>query len=40
MTREEFRQMFNHKLYDRMRVKLDAIGAFPEVSMQKKKNDG
>lgn len=32
MSREEFREMFNHELYDRMRKKYDAIGAFPEVS--------
>lgn len=32
MSREEFREMFNHELYDRMRVKYDAIGAFPEVN--------
>jgi hypothetical protein len=31
MTREEFREMFNHELYDRMRKKYDAVGAFPEV---------
>lgn len=31
MTREEFREMFDHTLYDRMRVKYNAIGAFPEV---------
>lgn len=31
MSREEFREMFNHELYDRMRAKYDAVGAFPEV---------
>lgn len=33
MSREEFREMFNHELYDRMREKYDAIGAFPEVHL-------
>ncbi|MGB5192828.1 MAG: FAD-binding protein [Polyangiales bacterium] len=31
MTRKEFEQMFDHGLYRRMREKLRAIGAFPEV---------
>lgn len=31
MTREEFRQMFDHCLYDKMRDKLDNRKAFPEV---------
>lgn len=31
MTREEFRQMFDHTLYDRVRKQLDCIGAFPEI---------
>lgn len=30
-TRDEFRSMFNHDLYDRMRAKYNALGAFPEV---------
>lgn len=30
-TRREFRQMFNHTLYDNQRQKYDAITAFPEV---------
>ncbi|XP_069693049.1 delta(24)-sterol reductase-like [Periplaneta americana] len=30
-TKEEFRQMFDHKLYDRMRNRLDCKKAFPEV---------
>jgi delta24-sterol reductase len=30
-TKEEFRQMFDHKLYDRMRDRLDCKKAFPEV---------
>jgi len=30
-TRAEFREMFNHALYDRMREKYKAVGAFPEV---------
>jgi len=30
-TRAEFRQMFNHTLYDRVRKKYGAAGAFPEV---------
>jgi len=31
MSREEFRTMFNHELYDQMRKKYNALGAFPEV---------
>eukprot|EP00290_Baffinella_frigidus_P007437 CAMPEP_0180135178 /NCGR_PEP_ID=MMETSP0986-20121125/10668_1 /TAXON_ID=697907 /ORGANISM="non described non described, Strain CCMP2293" /LENGTH=518 /DNA_ID=CAMNT_0022075811 /DNA_START=102 /DNA_END=1658 /DNA_ORIENTATION=+ len=31
MTRKEFRQMLNHTLYDKMRIKYKAVGAFPEV---------
>ncbi len=31
LTREEFRQMFDHSLYDRMRKELDCEKAFPEV---------
>ncbi|CAM9420866.1 unnamed protein product [Phaeothamnion confervicola] len=31
MTREEFREMFDHTLYDQMRKEYGAIGAFPEV---------
>lgn len=31
MTRQEFRQMFDHSLYDRMRDKLDCKQAFPDV---------
>jgi delta24-sterol reductase len=30
-TKKEFRQMFNHTLYDQQRLKYNAIGAFPEV---------
>lgn len=30
-TREEFRQMFDHRLYDRMRKELKCEQAFPEV---------
>ena len=30
-TAEEFRQMFDHKLYDKMRDRLDCKNAFPEV---------
>jgi Delta24-sterol reductase len=30
-TRHEFRQMFNHDLYDEQRKKYNAISAFPEV---------
>lgn len=30
-TRQEFRKMFNHELYDEQREKYDAINAFPEV---------
>ena len=31
MTRAEFREMFDHKLYDEMRSKLKCVGNFPEV---------
>lgn len=31
MTREEFRSMFDHTLYDRLREELDCKDAFPEV---------
>jgi len=31
LTREEFRQMFDHSLYDVMRQQLACDGAFPEV---------
>lgn len=31
MTREEFRTMFDHKLYDEVRKKWNCIKAFPEV---------
>ena len=31
LTREEFRQMFDHKLYDEMRRKLGCDEAFPEI---------
>jgi len=31
LTREEFRQMFDHSLYDVMRKQLACDGAFPEV---------
>lgn len=31
MTRDEFREMFDHKLYDRLRTKLGCQDAFPEV---------
>lgn len=31
MTRAEFREMFDHKLYDEMRAKLKCVGNFPEV---------
>jgi len=31
MTREEFREMFNHSLYDRIRDKVGCKGNFPEV---------
>ena len=31
MTREEFRSMFDHSLYDKMRLKLKCEGSFPEV---------
>ena len=31
MTLEEFREMFDHSLYDKMRKQLDCEKAFPEV---------
>jgi len=31
LTRDEFRKMFDHKLYDKMREKLDCEKAFPEI---------
>ncbi|XP_042214180.1 delta(24)-sterol reductase-like [Homarus americanus] len=31
MTREEYREMFDHSLYDKMRAKLGCEKAFPEV---------
>lgn len=30
-SREEFRNMFDHRLYDGVRKKLDCETAFPEV---------
>ena len=30
-TRKEFRQMFDHDLYDRIRKKMGCEDAFPEV---------
>lgn len=30
-TKEEFRKMFDHTLYDKMRAKLQCEKAFPEV---------
>lgn len=38
MTREEFRRMFNHTLYDRMRSELKCEEAFPEVYDKVNKN--
>ncbi len=31
MTREEFRNMFDHSLYDRVRNQLNCVKAFPEI---------
>jgi hypothetical protein len=31
MKRAQFEEMFDHRLYRRMREKLGAVGAFPEV---------
>jgi delta24-sterol reductase len=31
MTRTEFREMFDHSLYDRVRTKSKSAEAFPEV---------
>lgn len=31
MTKEEFRRMFDHTLYDKLRNELKCIEAFPEV---------
>ena len=30
-TRKEFRMMYDHEMYDRVRERLDAVDAFPEV---------
>lgn len=30
-TKEEFRKMFDHTLYDKLREKYDCKAAFPEV---------
>lgn len=38
MSREEFRAMFDHKLYDNLREKLDCKLAFPEVYDKVKKS--
>ncbi|XP_077290094.1 delta(24)-sterol reductase-like isoform X2 [Arctopsyche grandis] len=37
-TREEFRKMFDHKLYDSMRIKLQCENAFPELYDKVNKN--
>ena len=37
-TEEEFRQMFDHNLYDKMRVKYNCKSAFPEVFGKVNKN--
>ena len=31
MTRAEYRSMFDHRLYDSVRRRLDCVAAFPEV---------
>ena len=31
LTRAEFREMFDHSLYDKMRQKYECESAFPEV---------
>ena len=31
LTREEFRQMFDHTLYDKLRDELNCKQAFPEI---------
>ena len=31
MSKEEFRHMFDHTLYDEMRQKYDCFSAFPDV---------
>lgn len=31
LTKEEFYEMFDHSLYNKMREKLSCHGAFPEV---------
>ena len=31
MTKEEFREMFDHKLYDESRIKYNCLQAFPDV---------
>lgn len=30
-SRQEFREMFDHRLYDRMRREVGAVGAFPDI---------
>jgi delta24-sterol reductase len=30
-TKEEFRRMFDHTLYDKMRKQLNCVHAFPDV---------
>lgn len=37
-TRDEFRQMFDHRLYDKMRERLQCTDAFPEVYDKINKN--
>jgi len=31
MTKEEFREMFDHKLYDDLRTRYQCNDAFPEI---------
>lgn len=31
MTRDEFRDMFDHELYDRLRKRVNCESAFPEI---------
>lgn len=38
MTREEFRVMFDHTLYDKLREDYDCKAAFPEVYDKVKKS--
>jgi len=40
MSEAEFREMFNHTLYDKMRKKYDCEGAFPSIYQKIKPEAG